>query len=508
MTASRRAPSIYLPLIGIAIAALWPITAYALNPFLLPAILALAGAVALILWKPEYGLALAVALTPFLGAQIYQASTVGINLPSAPLRILVPGIAFGVLLYGTLIRGQDTRRLPGVFWGIVLLVVAAVASASQAIDPGKSVPDVFLLITGAALFVGILNICRTRDQLLVVVGGALVGLLLTSVQGVIQHFTGVYSTLGFVVNGQALNRIQGSFGHPNEYAGYLAILLPFAVAVAVTKSLPARLRALAVAAAVFAVPALVYSYARAALVTLILGALIWLLITRPRIAIWTAIGLAVAAIVLAPASLKSRFSSSGGQDVSVRTDVATSAVDIYDKNPWLGVGIGNFQLAYEDLSFAQNPGQRRLLHNQQILVPTAAPSQYLNSLAEQGLLGVAALGIFSIGAVVAAFRASRARDPSARGIGLGVGMSVAGLLLYSILEISFQEDQVLALFVLLAIAAIAQEAFAPPSAASRPRGTSPRPGLPRRAHGSPGPGAARARSPRARPASPARSRPA
>jgi O-antigen ligase len=471
LLADRRAASIYLPLAGVGLAALWPITAYLFNPILLPLLFVLAGAAALVMWRPEYGLALAVALVPFLGANVYQGASVGVALPSAPFRLIVPAIAFGVLGYGTLLRGQDRRPLPGIFWGIAALVLAAVVSAFQAVEPGKSVPDVFLLMTGAALFIAILNVCQTREQLLVVVGGLLAGLLLTSIQGVVQHFSGVYSTLGFVANGESLNRIQGSFGHPNEYAAYLAILLPFAIVVALLKSLPKQLRALGFAAAAFAIPALVYSYARGALVTMIAGAILWLAITRPKIAVWTAVGVAVAALLFTPASLRERFSSTGGSDVSVRTDVAGSAVDIWNKDPWLGVGIGNFQVAYEDLSFAQDPGQRRLLHNEQILVPTAAPSQYLNSLAEQGLVGILALGIFAVGAVITAFRASRARDPTVRALGLGIGMSIAGLILYSTLEISMQEDQVLALFALLAIATVAESVLAPaPRSAPARRG--------------------------------------
>jgi O-antigen ligase len=469
LLADRRSASIYLPLAGIGLAALWPLTAYLFNPVLLPLLFAVAAVAALVMWRPEYGLAVAVALTPFLGAHIYQNAGSGLTLPSAPFRLLVPAVAFGVLAYGTLIRGQDRRGLPGVFWGIAALLIAAVASAFQAIDPGKAVPDVFLLLTGAALFVAILNVCQTREQLLVVVGGLLAGLLLASVQGVIQHFSGVYSTLGFVAsNGESLNRIQGSFGHPNEYAAYLAILLPFAVVVALLKSLPRALRLLGLAAAGFAVPALVFSYARGALAAMILGAILWLVITRPKIALWATIVVGLSALLFTPASLRDRFSGTGQQDVSVRTDVASSAVDIWNKAPWLGVGIGNFQLAYEDLSFAQDPGQRRLLHNQQILVPTAAPSQYLNSLAEQGVLGLVALAIFAVGAVVTAFRASRAPDPTVRGLGLGIGMGVAGLILYSTLEISMQEDQVLALFALLGIGAIAQSAFEPAPRRTRP----------------------------------------
>ena len=459
MLDAGRFPQIYLPLIGVGIAALWPLTAYALSPLLLPGIFVLVATVVVIIGRPEYGLAGVAALTPFVGLQIQHPAMDDVTLPTAPVRVLLPVIVIGVVLYGTLVKGQDRRQLPGMFLGIALLIGAAVLSAFQALDPTKSIPDIFLLLTGAAMFVGILNICQTREQLLVVVAGALVGLLLTSIQGFVQQLTGVYSTLGFVVGGEFVNRVQGSFGHPNEYAGYLALLLPFAIAVVFTRQLPVRLRALAGVASGVALPALVFSYSRGALATLVIGSLVWLVVMRPKAAVAVAIVVGAAALLLTPGTLRERFSESGKGDVALRTDVADSALEIYAQHPLVGVGIGNFQLAYQDLSFAEEAGQRRLLHTKQVLVPTAAPSQYVNSLAEQGLLGVGALGVFTLTALATVRRVGRARGPAARGLGLGIGMSAASLFLYSLLEISLQEDQVLPLFVLLGIAAVAESAF-------------------------------------------------
>lgn len=461
MVAPRRLPQIYLPLIGIGIAALWPITAYALNPFLLPAAAVLIGAAVIVLRKPEYGLAIVLALIPFVGAQLPQPPGAALPLPGAPLRVLLPLMVFALLGYGLLLRGQDRKHLPPVFFGISLMVIAAVVSAFRAIEPDRSVPDVFLLITCAALFLAIVNVCRTREQLLVVLAGALAGLLFASIQGVAQQMFGIYSTLGVSTGTGVLNRIQGSFGHPNSYAGYLTLLMPVAGAVALSKSFPAGLRWLGAIAAGFAVPALIYSYSRGALAALIAGILVWLVLTRPRTALVVAIVLALVAMVATPNTIKQRFSGTGSNDVSLRTDVGTSALDIYDTQPILGVGIGNFQAAYENLNSAQTPGQRRLFHNQQLLTPTAAPSQYLNTLSEQGILGVIALGIFILQALVAAFRVSRSQHPMVRALGTGIGMAIAGAVIYSALEVTLQEDQVLALFPLIALATIAQAVLAP-----------------------------------------------
>jgi O-antigen ligase len=472
--APRRFPQIYLPLIGIGIAALWPLSAYALNPLLLPAAAVLVAAALIVLLKPEYGIAIVVALVPFTGARLPQAANVGVTLPSAPLRALLPLMVFALLGYGLVVRGQDRRPLPAVFLGISLMILAAVVSGFRAIDPSKSISDVFLLVTAAALFVAILNICRTREQLLIVLGGAIAGLLLASVEGVIQQITGVYSALGVVANGEDYGRIQGSFSHPNAFAGYLTILMPVAGAVALTPKLPGTLRLLGAAAIGLAVPSLIFTYSRGALATLIAGAIIWLVVTRPKTAVVVGIVVLLVGAVATPSALKSRFSNSSSNDVSLRTDVANSALDIYEAHPFVGVGIGNFQAAYDDLTFTQAPGQRRLFHGRQLLVPTAAPSQFLNTLSEQGLFGVFALGLFTLQTLIIAYRASKARDPTARAIGLGIGMAIAAAILYSLLETTLQEDQVLSLFALIAIAAIAQGVLGRSTAEPRPtRSTAP-----------------------------------
>jgi O-antigen ligase len=228
---------------------------------------------------------------------------------------------------------------------------------------------------------------------------------------------------------------------------------------------------LASVAALAAVPALNYSYARTAIATLVLGALIWLLIMRPKLALITAVVVAVAAVSLAPGVLKERFDPESAEgDVALRTDVAQTALDIYSEHPLLGVGVNNFQTAYSERLATERAGQRRLLHNEQLLVPTAAPSQYLNTLAEQGLVGIGALAIFVLLALGSAWRVSKARDPAVRGLGLGIGMAISAVVLNSLAQISLQEIQVVILFALLGIASTAASAFRRPRTESEPPG--------------------------------------
>jgi O-antigen ligase len=174
----------------------------------------------------------------------------------------------------------------------------------------------------------------------------------------------------------------------------------------------------------------------------------------------TAAVITVGAVVLTPDVLKERFNpESARADVTLRTDVAQSALDIYGEHPLLGVGVNNFQTAYSERRSAETAGQRRLLHNEQLLVPTAAPSQYLNTLAEQGLVGIGVLAIFVLLALGSARRVSKARDPAVRGLGIGIGIAVTAAVLNSFAQISLQEVQVVVLFTLLGIASTAESAF-------------------------------------------------
>lgn len=461
MAVPRRLTDIAPAAIAVAIAALWPLTAWAFNPILLPAVLVVGAVAVVVLWKPEAGLAVALALTPLVGLQLPQSSG-PVQLPAEPFRVLVPLLIIGVVLYSLIIGKAKRRVLPPVALGIALLIIAALLSSLQAIDPSKSISDLALLLIGATLFFAVLTICTERDQLLLLVAGALLGLLVASVQGIGQHFSGVYSTQGFIAGGEAQVRVQGAFGHPDDYGGYLALLIPLAAAVMATPQLRPSLRLLAGAAALAAVPALVFSYARGATATLAVGSLIWLLIFRPKAAALTAVILAAAVMTLAPSTFLERFNpGKAGGDVTLRADLSRSALEIYSAEPLLGVGLNNFADAYADLPSSEG-AQKRLLHNEQVLVPTTSTGQYLTTLAEQGLLGFVALSTFFVLALTSAYRACKVHDRALAGIALGIGMGVASLVLYSLVDVALQVDRLLPLFALLAIAVNAQRIGRPP----------------------------------------------
>jgi O-antigen ligase len=216
------------------------------------------------------------------------------------------------------------------------------------------------------------------------------------------------------------------------------------------------MRLFALIAFTAAVPALIFSYARGAIVALALGLLVWLGVMRPRWALGLAAVFAAVAVLFAPATLKERFSpqASSGQ-VPLRTDVWGAAVDIAQNHPWLGAGLGNFSDAYKQLpSTLSHASQRRLLNQSGLLVPPHAQNLYLNVLAEEGVFGIAALTIFAFGAVAVVYRGSRAREPTGRAICLGAGAGVLTVAFHSVLEVTLFTELSLPLFALLGAALV------------------------------------------------------
>ena len=151
-------------------------------------------------------------------------------------------------------------------------------------------------------------------------------------------------------------------------------------------------------ATVAAIPALVFSYARGAILALAIASLVWFGLRRPRVAILAALAAAGIAFVFTPSALRERFNpSTGQQDVPLRADIWSSAVDIYSGHPILGVGLGNFSFAYASLpSTLANASQRRLLNQHGLIVPPNAQNLYLGVLAEEGIVGLAALTLLAI----------------------------------------------------------------------------------------------------------------
>ncbi|HYY03866.1 MAG TPA: O-antigen ligase family protein [Gaiellaceae bacterium] len=409
-----------------------------------------AALVAVAVVRPEYGLAAALMLAPLTNFQLHAVG----GAFAKPFHIVLPLIAFSILAYGVILGdGVRLRSVWSAPAAVAVFVVVGLISAMHALQPSQSVTKLFLLISAVGLFFAVLQVGTDARRLKVIVGGAILGLLIAAAQGLEQRYAGLPGAIGFVTNGRFVARAQGSFGHPNDYGGYLAFVLPLAAGVAFSRAFSGRLRALALSATLVALPALAFSYARGAMLALSTASLAWLAFARPRLALVAAGAAAVLLFVFAPAALRDRFDPKATQqDVPLRADIWGSAVDIYSGHPALGVGVGNFPVAYAALpSTLAHASQRRLLNQHGLLVPPHAQNLYLNVLAEEGILGVGALTLLALAIIRAVAGGIRARAPDARVVAGALGTSFVTVALHSVLDVTLLSELAFPFFGLLAV---------------------------------------------------------
>jgi O-antigen ligase len=458
VVAPGRFPQVYLPLTGIAIAALWPLTANSFGAVFLPGVLALASLAVVTIRRPEYGIAVVLALSPFYHLGVSMPDPAGTVLSQRPLTVLLPAISGLVLFYGLLVgsgkwQAVESRRL---LVAALIFVGALFLSTAHALNPSEAGPEVSVLLTGVLLFVAVVQICERRDQLLIVFAGVLIALCAASLQGVIQHYSGDYVT-GFAALGSVFGRVQGSFDHPNQFATFIASLAPLAGVVLFNRDFPRPMRLLSLAALVLAVPALVFTYSRGSLIAVVLGAIVWLAFLRPRAAIAVAVVIAVTAIALAPTTLRERFDpDSSHRDLTERVDLWNAAIAMYSEHPVLGVGINNYSVAYPDLPRTPSvaPEHRLFLEGEAQVLPTHAHNLYLNTLAEEGIVGAIALLVLIGLSISAVYRGSRVTDSIGRSICIGIGISLMTFLIDSFVDATLFTEAALPLFALLGVATV------------------------------------------------------
>ena len=387
-------------------------SAYSLDPLVLPLVLLAGGAVALGAWRLEWGIALLLVLTPF--AENAELSDPG----SARLRILL--IGWAALLVGIeaarLAAREEHLSAPPLARAATAFAAAAAVGVAVSSDFGAAAGKLLTLLGSILIFAAIALSLRDWRRLEIVLAGALAAGLLVSAHAIYQKLTGDLSRVGFVDgSGTVEYRVTSTFSHPNQLAGFVVILVPLAIALA-PRFTRRWLRIMAYVLVPLALAAIIFTYSRGALVGLL--ALSLLAVRSPRL--WPVLCAGLVAIaLLAPGVWRDRVAGAGSlssPEIASRVDIWSAAVDGFAQRPVLGWGLNNFREVYVSL---ERPG-RGYLGSGAFDVPETAHNLYLNTLAEQGLLGLAALIVLGIGILRMTVALRGSPDARIRALGWGL----------------------------------------------------------------------------------------
>ncbi|NDJ60158.1 MAG: hypothetical protein GYB67_03485 [Chloroflexi bacterium] len=382
-------------------------------------------------------------------------------------------------------RVVHQQRLPRLVWSPIyapVLVFFSVAgmSAFDAVSLGAWINEWLKWAQIVVLIALVLDLAVGRAWEWLVFGLIAAGVA-NAVIGIYEFFGGS-GALHLLVN-ERFFRAFGTFGQPNPFGGFMGLLAPLAITMAlgygwrVCLSLRTAYQSIrsadvlwagfyGVAAGLIGVAALL-SWSRGAWLGLAV-ALMVVVFALPR-RIWQGIGLVAVITVLGgglwlsgrlPASIVDRVNSAAVESFAF-TDVRgvnitpenyalierfahwQAAINMATARPWLGVGFGNYEAAYAD---------HHVLNWE--LALGHAHNYYLNILAETGVIGLAAYLVLWGSLGVMTWRTRRHPDIIARLTSVGLLGTWAYLSVHSLTDNLYVNNLFLHLGVMLGLLAV------------------------------------------------------
>jgi len=378
------------------------IIAIAVGKFGILTSLAVLGLIILVatLAKPDLGFYL------FLFAIYINLSSVLVTnyaLPSTA-RLMV-SIMGGVILVRRIIFKDEYQGW--IFPTILLGLYAFLGMLSLVYASNYAVANEALIayLKDALIGIIIVLLAQRPSSLKIAVWAILTAGLFMATISVIQQFTGTFNNWywGFArtdLNITYGNRLSGPIGDPNFFAQIMVVLVPIAID-RIWNEKNGVLKGLAAWILIATLLTVVYTYSRGGFLALV-AAFIIMALLRPHRLSFVLLGLAVLTITFQfiPSNYKDRISSifnispnsrTGGYvDASVqgRTSENLVAWNMFRNNPIVGVGVGNYNIYYQQYS--------RQLGLDSRLSDRSAHNLYLEVAAERGVLGLIVFGCIII----------------------------------------------------------------------------------------------------------------
>jgi O-antigen ligase/polysaccharide polymerase Wzy-like membrane protein len=344
-----------------------------------------AASMLLALRRPQWATALIAFAIPFAFYRDFMGTTITLE------KAVILGVAAGLLWRGApLVPASPSARR--ILLAGLLVLAATTLSGAQATFIGPVLREALKQVEYLVMFWCAASlIIEQRDDSRWLEGGIIASVLVVSLDAIAQGLFGGAPS-GVWINAHRLPRVAGPLEGPNQLGGFLEIALP--VLFLSPLLLGDRLRVLRFAAIAATAFAVVLTLSRSGIAFALLGLILLWFIDRSaaRKSLLPFASGALAGCLLAGSwywaathnfGLMSdlfRMSEVPLQDpggVGTRNELWNAALAMFAAHPLIGVGAGNFEHLLSAVGLAN--------------VQTHANSLWLQTLAEQGLLGLAAL---------------------------------------------------------------------------------------------------------------------
>jgi putative inorganic carbon (HCO3(-)) transporter len=345
--------------------------------------------------QPLVALPLLLFAVPFGGLTRGSSGDSSADLSFGAAEVLVALLTVAWLARGVR-RREVNLRAGAVVVATLAMIGLALFSIAYADDRPAAIKESLKWLELLIALVIVVDLAREARAARWVIAAMLVAGAAEATYGAVQFVTdsgpGAFQLQGAL-------RAFGHFDQPNPFAGYLTMILPLAVCMALSRANPAPFRFLSLGAAVLLGTGIGLSQSRGAWLGAAVAAasllLAWSRFTRRLLipcALGGVLGLALAISGLLPAAILDRLAQTveyfGVFDVRT-VEVSSENWAIVERmahwqagwymflaHPWLGVGAGNYGQAYPDYYVGMWRDALGHAHN-----------YYLNILAELGLVG-------------------------------------------------------------------------------------------------------------------------
>jgi O-antigen ligase len=244
------------------------------------------------------------------------------------------------------------------------------------------------IVVYVALFFVILNNLNSKESANIVSMTLITVGFVVAFIGVVQFFKHNPTIWGEPRPQLYLARGSGTFLNPNNFAGYLEMIVPLALAYTIASRFSPTIKVLLAYSVLAMLAGIVVSLSRGGILAIAVTLTMFCLVLLAQRDYWlpalaTLLSLAVVGIVLNDqfGSLQGRFAAAFQNeklDSNNRFYYWQAAEQLYARNPVWGIGPGHFDVEFSQLRAPHVQGRPEYVHN-----------DYLNTLCEWGTLGLA-----------------------------------------------------------------------------------------------------------------------
>lgn len=344
-------------------------------------------------------------------------------------------------------------RFPPEAFLFVLLLVGSLLLAYFSSYRTLALYEIIRMVKIGLLYLLLVNTVRTKNQLKVVAIALMAGALLQSIYGLLQYSgisfglerlgeSGVAHTES--IGRETASRVGAMLGHPNMFASYLVMVLPFSLT---HLFVPGSFMQRSLAGAVMATGsiALVLTLSRGGWISFAFAVVavyfIFALVRRLR---FKGVGMRIAILIMIGSvgfiffgKIMDKFTMSDPASVSSRWELIDIAYSMIKANPWFGVGLNAFTFVMEDYD------QSGIVWGD-MLPPVH--NIYLLLWSEQGSLVFATIVLLLITILVTSLRNLRCRDPYLLSVNVGLGIGFLAVLIQAFADWTLKANTVQRVF--------------------------------------------------------------